>query len=157
MNNRSLRGWLLVFVQLLAFIGFAVLPRREPDVFAISLGMILIGAGLIFLIWAFISLGNSLTANPVPLENATLRTDGAFALVRHPIYTALLTGLLGFVILMGSWWTFAWWIVTCFFFWAKSRWEDSMLSAKFGESWLVWATKTPALIPFTRFRRKSAP
>lgn len=157
MENRSLRGWLLVFVQLLLFIGFAVLPTREPDVVATPLGIILIAVGSIFLIWAFISLGNALTANPVPLERATLRTGGAFALVRHPIYTALLTGLLGFVILMGSWWTLAWWVVTCGFFLGKSRWEDSMLQEKFGSDWNMWAINTPALIPFTRFRRRSAP
>lgn len=157
MKNRSLLGWLLVFVQLLIFLGFAVLPTREPDALATSLGMILVAVGLIFLIWAFISLGNALTANPVPLERATLRTGGAFALVRHPIYTGLLVGLLGFVILMGSWWTLAWWVVACGFFWSKSRWEDSMLQEKFGRDWNSWAINTPALIPFTHFRRKSAP
>ena len=157
MKNSSRLGWLLVFVQLLVFIGFVVIPMREPDGLGVAVGSILIVAGFGFLVWAFISLGNALTANPVPLAHAELRTGGAFAVVRHPIYTALLIGLLGFVILMGSWWTFAWWLVACLFFWGKSHWEDSMLHAKFGASWEQWAHGTPALIPFTRYRRKSAP
>lgn len=157
MKNSSRLGWLLVFVQLLVFIGFIVMPMREPDGLGVAVGSILIVVGFGFLVWAFISLGKALTANPVPLTHADLRTGGAFAVVRHPIYTALLIGLLGFVILMGSWWTFAWWLFSCLFFWGKSYWEDSMLHSKFGASWEQWASVTPALIPFTRFRKKSAP
>lgn len=157
MKNRSLLGWLLVFVQLVIFIGFVVIPMREPDGLGVAVGSIVIVLGFGFLVWAFISLGSALTANPVPLEHATLRTDGAFAVVRHPIYTALLIGLLGFVILMGTWWTLAWWVVAFLFFWGKSHWEDAMLQEKFGDSWIQWAIITPALIPLTRFRRKSAP
>ncbi len=157
MKNDSSRGWLLVFIQVIIFIVFALLPTREITTGSAVAGGLLIVVGGVFILWAFISLGNALTANPVPLSHASLRTTRAFSIVRHPIYTGLLAALLGFVILMGSWWSFAWWFIAVFFFWAKSRWEDSLLATKHGEEWIVWASTTPALLPFIHSRKKSFP
>lgn len=157
MKNDSARGWLLVFVQVIIFIVFALLPTREVTAGSAVTGGLLIVVGAVFIAWAFISLGNALTANPVPLSHAELRTQRAFSVVRHPIYTGVLTALLGFVVLMGSWWTLAWWLVAVAFFWGKSRWEDSLLAAKHGDAWIRWSYQTPALLPFIHFRKKSAP
>ena len=157
MKSDSARGWLLVFVQVLVFIVFALLPTRPVSPAGATIGGLFIVLGGVLLIWAFLSLGKALTANPVPLAHAGLITTKAFSLVRHPIYTGLLTALFGFVVLMGSWWTLAWWFVAVLFFLGKSRWEDSLLAAKHGDSWTQWAENTPALVPFTRFHRRSAP
>jgi protein-S-isoprenylcysteine O-methyltransferase Ste14 len=157
MKRDSTLGWLLVSVQVVVFIVFALLPTRSPSVLSIMLGVPVIVGGGVFLVWAFKSLGNALTANPVPLSHASLRTGGAFRVVRHPIYTGLLIALLGYVILMGSWWTLAWWVITVLFFLGKSRWEDSLLAVKYGVTWQMWAGNTPALIPFIRFRKRYVP
>jgi protein-S-isoprenylcysteine O-methyltransferase Ste14 len=157
MKRDSTLGWLLVSVQVVVFIVFALVPTRSPSVLSTVMGVPVIIGGGVFLVWAFKSLGNSLTANPVPLSHATLRTSGAFRVVRHPIYTGLLISLFGFVILMGSWWTLGWWLVSVLFFLGKSRWEDSLLEVKFGAAWQMWAGNTPALLPFIRFRRRHVP
>jgi protein-S-isoprenylcysteine O-methyltransferase Ste14 len=157
MKRDSTLGWLLVSVQVVVFIVFALLPTRSPSVFTSFIGITIIFGGLVFLVWAFKSLGDALTANPVPLSHASLRTRGAFRVVRHPIYTGLLIALLGYVILMGSWWTLAWWVISVLFFLGKSRWEDSLLAAKYGAAWQMWAGNTPALLPFIRFRRRYVP
>ncbi len=157
MKRDSTLGWLLVSVQVLIFIGFALLPTRAPSMLSIVIGAAVIVGGGVFLVWAFRSLGNALTANPVPLAHATLRTGGAFRVVRHPIYTGVLIALFGFVILMGSWWTLALWLVTVLFFLGKSRWEDSLLSIRYGAAWQMWAGNTPSLLPFIRFRRRYVP
>jgi protein-S-isoprenylcysteine O-methyltransferase Ste14 len=46
--------------------------------------------GWVWLLLGAWSLGRSLTALPLPLETATLRTGGLYRLSRHPIYTGLL-------------------------------------------------------------------
>ncbi len=57
---------------------------------ATFLGTILKFLGWALLLWAGLSLGKNLTPLPKPKENASLITTGAFAWMRHPIYTALM-------------------------------------------------------------------
>ena len=154
MTKQTALGWLLVFVQVLAFLGFFLLPWRESNALSLILGLILVSAGLAIVAITFRSLGDALTATPVPRTGAALRTQGVFAVVRHPIYSGVLLALLGFVIAIGSWWTFAWWLIAIAFFWGKSRWEDSLLRDKHPGEWEIWAQKTPALIPY-RIRSRS--
>jgi len=52
---------------------------------------------------AVTGLGSALTANPAPLPGATLRTDGVYGVVRHPIYTGLLQIAVGVALLTGPW------------------------------------------------------
>ena len=153
MTKHTALGWLLVFVQVLVFLGFGLLPWRSPNLVLALLGLILIVCGLVVVFATFKALGSALTATPVPREGAALRTQGIFAVVRHPIYSGLLLALLGFVIAVGSWWTLTWWVITVLFFWGKSRWEDSLLSTRHPGEWEIWALETPALIPY---RKRSA-
>jgi len=157
MKKDSVLGWLLVSVQILVFVVFILLPWREPSALSLAIGGAMVIAATLFLVWAFTSLGKALTANPVPLADATLRTGGPFALVRHPIYSGLLVGLLGLTIIMGSWWTMAWWFISVLFFWGKSRWEDTLLRSKYEDAWVTWAANTPALVPFKASRKRFAP
>ena len=157
MKKDSALGWLLVSVQILVFVVFILLPWREPSALSLATGGLMVIAAIVFLVWSFKSLGNALTANPVPLEDATLRTSGPFALVRHPIYSGLLFGLLGLTVIMGSWWTMAWWFTSVLFFWGKSRWEDTLLRSKYEDAWIAWSATTPALVPTIHSRKRSAP
>jgi protein-S-isoprenylcysteine O-methyltransferase Ste14 len=157
MKKDSALGWLLVSVQILVFVVFVLLPWREPSALSLVTGGLMVIAAIVFLVWAFTSLGKALTANPVPLEDATLRTSGPFALVRHPIYSGLLLGLLGLTIIMGSWWTMTWWFISLLFFWGKSRWEDTLLRSKYEDAWIAWSATTPALVPAIHSRKRSAP
>jgi protein-S-isoprenylcysteine O-methyltransferase Ste14 len=150
MTRQTALGWLLVFVQVLIFAGFFLLPWREPNALSLLLGLILATAGTAIVVATFRSLGDALTATPVPRSGAALRTHGVFAMVRHPIYSGVLVALLGFVIAGGSWWSLAWWLVAIVFFLGKSRWEDSLLRAKHPGEWDIWAQGTPALIPYRR-------
>ena len=150
MTKQTAFGWLLVFVQVLIFLGFILLPWREPNALSLILGLILAIGGIAIAVVTFRSLGDALTATPVPRAGAALRTQGIFGVVRHPIYSGVLLALLGFVIAIGSWWSLAWWLVAVVFFLGKSRWEDSLLRAKHPGEWEIWAQGTPALIPHRR-------
>lgn len=150
MTKQTALGWLLVIVQVLIFLGFILLPWREPSVLSLILGLILAAGGIAIAVVTFRSLGDALTATPVPREGVALRTQGIYGVVRHPIYSGVLLALLGFVIAVGSWWSLGWWLVAIVFFLGKSRWEDSLLRAKHPGEWEIWSQGTPALIPHRR-------
>lgn len=84
----------------------------------------------------------------------TLRTSGAYAIVRHPLYTSVLTVAVGFTIAVGSWWQLAVCCCLAIFFGFKSRWEDSMLAERFGDQWQDYRRATPAIVPLLRLGRR---
>ncbi len=79
-------------------------------------GLVVALGGGAFGAWALYSLGESLTPYPRPRDRAALVQSGPYAIVRHPIYSALLLAMLG-ICFTGSWWGFvplallvAWWL-----------------------------------------------
>jgi protein-S-isoprenylcysteine O-methyltransferase Ste14 len=67
------------------------------------IGGALIVLGLVVAIWAVLSLGRSLTPGIEPLPNGQLVTSGAYAHVRHPIYTGLVLLLTGYTLAWSNW------------------------------------------------------
>jgi protein-S-isoprenylcysteine O-methyltransferase Ste14 len=149
--TRARLGWLLVVVQFALLIVIVVLPHRAPTLLSLAVGVPLIAAGIVFGLVAGRRLGRALTPTPVPVKDAGLRTDGPYRYVRHPIYSAILLAVIGFVIALGSVWTLVGAVVLLAFFGIKSRWEDGLLREEYGAEWIAWATRTGALIP--RLRR----
>lgn len=152
--NRTVIGWLLVAAQIAVFVVLAVLPWRSPSLLSIALALPFLVIGGWLGLASFTTLGGALTPTPVLIEGAGLRTWGPYSLVRHPIYTAVLSLTFAAVILAGTWWSVAWSVVIVGFFWGKSRWEDRLLAEEYDDEWRVWARDTGALIPR---RRRSAP
>lgn len=152
--NRSTIGWLLVVMQLVVFVVLLLMPWRHPTPLLLALGLVLMAAGAALGLWAGRILGRALTPTPVPIPEAGLRTSGAYAYVRHPIYSALLLATLGFLVAFGSPWSWAWGVVIVLFFWGKSRWEDSLLREQYDGEWEAWASTTGALIPRLRRGRR---
>lgn len=124
-----------------------LLPHRPPTLLSLVIGVPLIAAGVVLGLLAGRRLGRALTPTPVPIADAGLRTDGVFAVVRHPIYSAILLAAAGFVIALGSWWTLGCAVVLLAFLGIKSRWEDSLLREQYGAEWVAWAARTGALVP----------
>ena len=67
------------------------------------LGVLVMSAGVVLAVYAVLGLGSSLTALPAPVASGTLRTTGAYAVVRHPIYSALLLVVLGWSLVSSPW------------------------------------------------------
>ncbi|MBK9740614.1 MAG: isoprenylcysteine carboxylmethyltransferase family protein [Actinobacteria bacterium] len=145
--RRSTVGWILVGGQVLLFVVLVVLPWRPPTVLGIVVGGALVLAGVALALIAARGLGGALTPTPVPIAGAGLRTTGAYRLVRHPIYSALLLATLGLLVAAGTVWGWAWGVVIVVFFTAKSRWEDSLLREEYGPQWDAWAATTGGLVP----------
>ena len=148
--KRGTVGWLLVAVQFLLLLVLILLPWRSPSALSIAVGLVLVVAGAFLGLVAGRRLGRALTPTPVPVAGAGLRTDGAYRWVRHPIYSAVLLMVLGYVIAIGSIWSAACAVVLLVFFVLKSRWEDGLLREQYGDEWTAWAARTGALVPRLR-------
>lgn len=68
-----------------------------------TLGVLLVSAGVVVAVLAAVGLGSSLTAMPEPRAGGRLRTDGVYGVVRHPMYLAVLCGVLGWALMTSPW------------------------------------------------------
>jgi protein-S-isoprenylcysteine O-methyltransferase Ste14 len=146
-------GWTLVALQFLLIIALVVVPWRRslgalwpPDATA-AIGVLFLIGGLVVALMGLLRLGPSLTPTPVPLTGVALRTDGIYTWVRHPVYSGILLGGLGFTIAVGSVWQVFVWVLLAVFFTGKSMWEDLLLSEVHGVAWYEYADRTGGLIP----------
>jgi len=155
-RNRGI-GWALVAMQVALIITFLVLPKRRslfaPPDFLDVLGIILMVAGLAFVIIALLSLGAALTPTPVPQEGAALRTGGIYAVVRHPVYVGILIAGLGFTFAVGSLLQVVLLVAMAVFFYAKAFWEDRLLAERHGVAWFDYADHVSGFIPRIRAPR----
>lgn len=108
--------------------------------------LVLLAAGLVTALIAVLKLGKSLSANPVPLEKAELKTDGLYGLVRHPIYLGLLLGAVGLAIRSGSVWALFLLIALAVLLNFKARFEERLLLAKF-VNYKEYASRVGRLVP----------
>jgi len=148
MTNKN-RGNVLVVLQfgLLAALGFApALPLWQSSLLERQLSLFLAIAGVSILALGAINLGKSLTANPVPLEKAVLKTSGVYALVRHPIYLGLL--LLGAAIVLqsGSWLHILLYACLIALLSIKARFEEKLLLEKYAD-YKDYAARVGRMLP----------
>ncbi|MGH2539203.1 MAG: methyltransferase family protein [Actinomycetota bacterium] len=96
------------------------------------LGIALAVGGLALAVWGMVALGPSLTPFPRPSEGATFRGDGAYRLVRHPIYGGLVLLATGWSLVRSPLALAATGLLVVVFE-LKSRHEESMLVATYPE------------------------
>ena len=96
------------------------------------LGAGLMSMGAFMIVWGIRSLGRSLTPGIEPLPHAELVTSGAYAHVRHPIYTGVVLSLSGYTLAWSNW-TLALMVglLALQYFQAKARAEERWLLKRF--------------------------
>src|SRR6266446_845614 len=77
-----------------------------------------------------------------------LITTGPYAVVRHPIYTGILTGFLGMAIAISQVRGFIVFVLFFLAFWIKLRMEEQWMRSQFGEAYTSYAHETAALVPY---------
>ena len=93
---------LLVVIVLVGVVGRGGWEGHAQIAVAMIGTLVLLG-GLLLAAMALTGLGSALTAMPAPLTGQTLRTDGVYAVVRHPIYGGLILMALGFSLQTTPW------------------------------------------------------
>jgi protein-S-isoprenylcysteine O-methyltransferase Ste14 len=104
--------------------------------------------GLLITLWARATLGSNWSGTVTFKENHELITSGPYAFVRHPIYTGLLTMLLGTVIISGHAFGFAILALGTLMLWLKSLDEERMMTKHFPDAYPPYKRRVRAIIPF---------
>ncbi len=94
-------------------------------------GALLLIAGACCGIAGTLSLGRNLTPFPQPSDRTQLVQTGIYRLIRHPLYTAVLCGSIGWALVFASWPALVAALCMIPFFDAKARVEERALRRKF--------------------------
>jgi protein-S-isoprenylcysteine O-methyltransferase Ste14 len=105
-------------------------------------------AGLLFAVWAREHLGRNWSRSVTIKQGHELITTGPYAVVRHPIYTGILTGFVGMAIAISQVRGFIVFVLVFLAFWIKFRMEEQWMRSQFGETYAAYAHKTAALVPY---------
>lgn len=119
-------------------------PGRAP----FFTGAIVTVAGLLFAIWAREQLGTNWSRSVTIKKDHELITSGPYALVRHPIYTGILTGFLGSVIAEAQLRSLIAMAMVSIVLWFKLRLEENWMKGQFGASYEAYSQRVAALVPF---------
>lgn len=140
-------GYVLVFVPAL---GVGWLGQRFiADAFPIRLiGVFVCVAGLAFAAWARRTIGRNWSGNVTLKKDHELVQSGPYALVRHPIYTGLLVGILGVGIVLGEWRGLLAFGVTALGFANKIRAEEGLMMQQFPDRYPEYCARVKRIIPF---------
>lgn len=111
-------------------------------------GVVLCVAGLVFCVWARFTLGRNWSGVVTFKAGHELITSGPYAFVRHPIYTGMLTMVVGTVIVQGHLAGIIAIPLIFVSFWIKLRYEEKIMSEKFPDDYAAYQRRVKRLIPF---------
>jgi len=129
----SKRGgwWVVVQFALIGVIVLVLGNNQDPQLalrvigwVAVAVALVLGGSGL----WMIRA---KLTAMPAPVDGAVLLEKGPYAFVRHPIYSAAILGFIGLSAKGGNLGALLLSLFLIPFFYAKTRYEERLLVARF--------------------------
>lgn len=106
--------------------------------------------GLLFCWWARLHLGALWSGRITRKEGHKVVDTGPYALVRHPIYTGLLTAGLATMILRGNLNAIIGFAMLVLGYWMKARLEERFLREELGPAdYDAYAARVPMLVPFS--------
>jgi len=112
-----------------------------------GIGLVVLVASTLFALWARFSLGTSWSVDPQVGGDRRLRTEGPYAITRHPIYTGLLGMLLGTALLAGvGQWIFLV-VAGVILFEVKIHQEERLLLTTFPGEYPAYRQRVPQLVP----------
>jgi protein-S-isoprenylcysteine O-methyltransferase Ste14 len=98
--------------------------------------------------WARIHLGRLWSGFVTKKEGHRIVDTGPYAIVRHPIYTAIITAALCLAILRGDAFALGGFVLVTLGFWIKARFEENFLRQELGaEAYDAYAKRVPMLVP----------
>ncbi|MFC3686789.1 methyltransferase family protein [Aquipuribacter hungaricus] len=140
-------GW-LVPLQGAAMVGHLLPggPAVRLPAAVRAAGVVGLAGGIALSTASATSLGSELTPATTPREGAQLRTEGPYALSRHPLYAGLLVASLGAVLLRGRLSTVVSAVGLAAVLHVKALEEDRALAGLFGERYEAYRARVPRLL-----------
>jgi len=155
-RGRTLRLVLLVCLGLGVWLLTVLRGGRAPhDPVLETVGLLVCGSGVVLHWRARRALGPAFATQPVVPTSGLLATHGPYAIVRHPMYAAVLLVALGTLLVCRSAATVCLLLGLAIGLAWKARREDAILAAGLGPAWEEYAARVPALIP--QLRRAAPP
>ena len=141
---------LALAVALAVGAGGAILSRRiiPPSDGLAYMGLVLAALGCGFAVWARLTLGRNWSVSPTIRQGHALIRRGPYRLARHPIYTGILTGVLGTMLASGRLRVVVAMIVLTTALIFKIRTEEALLREQFGVDYERYRREVKRLIPF---------
>lgn len=127
---------------------FLYRPILKQGLVAFFAGAAVTLAGVFFAIWAREHLGKNWSRSVTVKQDHELITSGPYALVRHPIYTGILTGFLGSAMAEGQVRSLIAFVLVAAVLWFKLRLEERWMRDTFGDSYAAYARRVAALVPY---------
>lgn len=110
-------------------------------------GLALTFAGAAIAIWARINLGSNWSARiTLKLDHELIRS-GPYKYVRHPIYTGMITALLGTAVVVDEWRGLLGMALAIVGLSFKAQREEKFMQSEFGESYQEYRRRTGFLVP----------
>lgn len=108
-------------------------------------------AAIAFTWWGRIHLGRFWSNTITHKAGHRVVDTGPYALVRHPIYTGLITGMLATGLAVGTLTAIVGAILISFGMWQKARIEEVFLAQELGaDAYGAYCRKVPRIVPFLR-------
>ena len=111
------------------------------------LGTVLFACGIALAVWARLHLGRNWGMPMTQRAEPELVTSGPYRFVRHPIYSGLLTAVLGTALVTNLLGLIVVAALVAYFYYSGTV-EERNLSAAFPETYPVYRSRTKMLIPF---------
>jgi len=111
-------------------------------------GVVVVAAGVALAIWARRYLGSNWSGVPSLKKGHELVTTGPYALVRHPIYTGMMFGMLGSTLVLGTVGSISVLFLAALIVAVRVRQEEGLMVSQFGDAYLEYRKKTKTIVPW---------
>ena len=151
---QRLRYWVLLVIAYLLLVHGRQLPyplnlRIIPHAVPMAwMAAVLCVAGLVFALWARVTLGRNWSGVVTLKEGHELIERGPYGLVRHPIYTGILIMFFATALVQAHLAGFAGVLLMFVSFWIKLGREEELMLQQFPERYADYQQRTKRIIPF---------
>ncbi|HVR04854.1 MAG TPA: isoprenylcysteine carboxylmethyltransferase family protein [Solirubrobacteraceae bacterium] len=112
-----------------------------------GVGVVLFLAGLGLAVWARVHLGRNWGMPMTLKDEPELVTSGPYRLVRHPIYSGILLGMLGTALATNLFWLIALVVMGAYFL-HSAKVEERLMTDSFPGAYPGYRARTKMLVPF---------
>ncbi len=142
-----IRAVIVVVVIILVRLGVFRGHGLNTDLWRSSIGLVLFALGLGWAIWARIHIGRNWGGPMTQKDEPELVTSGPYHLVRHPIYSGILTAGAGTALALSWLWLTAVVLAGAYFLYSATV-EERYMTEQFPDAYPVYRRSTKMLVPF---------
>ena len=133
----------ILLIRLGAFRGHGL----DTDPWRAGFGLVLFALGLAFAVWARVHIGRNWGLPMTQKSEPELVTSGPYRLVRHPIYSGILTAGIGTAVALNWLWLTVVALAAVYFVYSALV-EERYLADRFPDTYPAYKRSTRMLVPF---------